>query len=482
MQILKGYLLTVAMVIIVSFVAVAGTASAVTFVRHNGGLWVAMPTNLREITSATPHFENTVALPDGQDWTQYRFDVLGTGMNPEGHILAQNVPRLARQWTVGSRHGFTSTPAIVNGIIYVTNGNYLDAFELASGQTVWNFHNISQPHGDTTSAVAVDPSSHLAYYGTADARVYAVNTLTGTGVWTIQLGNPDAGAFIWSSPLLANGKVYIGLASHDDHPCVRGAVFALDAATGKVDWTHYMVQAGALGGSVWSSLTANPSAHEVIATTGNPCPEGKSDNQQDAFVGMDWDTGATRWHYTAVAYDDCDCDFGEGAVDYVYHGQEYLVAGNKNGMVYALTPQKGHHGVRLVWSLRITRTGPWGYGGIFEPATYSNGLVFIAGGPTLDGTCRGGALYALQADTGAVRWRVCTSGQVVSPASTTGDVLFVAQKDVLVAYESATGHKLWQAKQHGTVWGGVSISRGSVVVGTISGTLYCYSLPDTMTR
>ncbi len=482
MQILKRYLLTVAIVIIVSFVAVAGAASAVVFVRHNGQLWAGIPTNLRESTRATPLFMNTTSLPDGQDWTQYRFDVLGTGMNPEGRISTQNVIRLTRQWTLGLRHGFTSTPAIVNGIIYTTNGSHLYAVELASGQALWHFDNIPQHHGDTTSAVAVDPRSHLAYYGTADARVYAVNTLTGTGVWTTQLGNPDAGAFIWSSPLLVNGKVYIGLASDDDHPCVRGAVFALDAATGKVAWTHYMVQATALGGSVWSSLVANTGAHEVIATTGNPCPAGDSNDQQDSFIGMDWDSGATRWQYTAVHYDDCDCDFGEAPVDYVYHGKEYVVAGNKNGTVYALTLQKGRHSVQLAWSFRITRTGDLGYGGIFEPATYSNGLVFIAGGPTLDRTCSSGALYALQAATGTVRWRVCTSGQVVSPASTTGDVLFVAQRNKLVAYEAATGHELWQVGQPGQYWGGVSISRGSVVVGSVSGTLYCYSLPDTIKR
>jgi outer membrane protein assembly factor BamB len=71
---------------------------------------------------------------------------------------------------------------------------------------------------------------------------------------------------------------------------------------------------------------------------------------------------------------------------------------------------------------------------------------------------------------------------VVSPASTTGDVLFVAQRNKLVAYEAATGHELWQVRQPGQYWGGVSISRGSVVVGSVSGTLYCYSLPDTMKR
>jgi len=465
-------------VVFVSVVVVAGMVSALVFVAYKGGLSVIVhtsPSAARELVTSTAQAE--LPLPDGQDWTQYRFDVTGTGLNPEGRISTNNMSQLALQWTFSPQRGFVSTPAIVNGIVYVTYRNSLYAFELATGKVLWHFDDISQPGGSIFSSVAVDPNSHIAYYGTPDARVYAVNALTGREIWNVQIGDPDAGAFIWSSPLLVNGKVYIGLASHDDSPCVRGGVFAFDATTGKLAWTHYMVRTGTLGGSVWSSLTADPRRQEIIATTGNPCPHGNSDDQQDAFIAMDWNTGATLWQYTAVPYDDCDCDFGEGAVDFTYHGQEYLIAGNKNGIVYALTQLAGRHSVRLVWSLRITKSGFLGSGGIFEPPTYSDGVVYIAGGPTLDGVCKGGALYALHADTGEVRWRACTSGQVVSPASTTGDVLFVAQRNMLVAYEADTGRELLRSAQPGEFWGGVSISRGSVLVGGVAGTLYCYSLP-----
>src|SRR5207249_4196610 len=119
----------------------------------------------------------------------------------------------------------------------------------------------------------------------------AINALNGTEVWETPLGDAKQGAYIWSSPLLINGKVYVGLASHNDAPCVRGAVFALDPATGRTIWVHYMVPAGKLGGTVWSSLIARPQAHEVVATTGNPCPWGNGFAQVDSFVAMDWDTG-----------------------------------------------------------------------------------------------------------------------------------------------------------------------------------------------
>lgn len=471
MQFLKRHMLAVVFVSITLLVVVTGTVGAV--VSYYG--WFG---SAQSASRTIGHSSKSVSLPRGQDWAQYRFDLSGTGMNPEGNISAKNVTQLAKRWTINPRLGIGSVPAVVNGLVYVTAGNSLFALDLSSGERIWRFNGAPQIMGIITSSVAVDRDTHMAYYGTPDAHVYAVNTLTGTGVWNVQLGNPEAGAYIWSSPLLVNGKVYIGLASRNDNPCVRGGVFALDAATGKIVWTHYMVGAGALGGSVWSSLIANPGTHEVIATTGNPCLSIQSDEQQDSFVAMDWNTGATRWQYTALDRDDCDCDFGQGPVDYIYHGHEYLVAGNKGGVVYAVTPLPGRHSVQLAWSIQIAKPGFLGYGGIFQPPTYANGKVFIAGGPTPDGSCKQGALYAFQADTGKVLWRVCTLGQVVSPTSTTGDVLFVEQGGVLIAYDSATGRVLWRAEQHDDFWGGVSISRGHVLIGSVSGALYSYSFPE----
>jgi alcohol dehydrogenase (cytochrome c) len=474
----KRSILMAAIVAIVSTTLIIGTVSAFVYIKHAGELPITVHRSNTTPTPAASTTENSKSpapLPDGDDWTQYRFDVKGTGMNPEGLISKQNVSQLTRQWAVKPNRAFGSTPAVVNGQVYVTNGNSLFDIDLDSGETIWRFDDTPQPHGAITSSVAVDSNTHMAYYGTPDARVYAVNILTGKEVWDLQIGNENDGAFIWSSPLLVNGKVYIGLASHDDNPCVRGGVFAFNAATGNVVWKHYMTSAGTLGGGVWSSLIAVPSAHELIATTGNPCPHGVSGDEEDSFVAMNWDTGATLWQYTAVHFDDCDCDFGEGAVDFSYHGQEYVVAGNKNGTVYALAPSKGNHSVRLVWSLKISKSGFLNYGGIFQPPTYSNGTIFVAGGPTADGLCPHGMLYTLQADTGAIRWSTCTPVQVVSPTSTTGDVLFVETGSTLLAYSSATGQELWRAQQSGEFWGGISISRGSVLVAGVSGTLYRYS-------
>jgi outer membrane protein assembly factor BamB len=425
-----------------------------------------------------PPTPTPVPLPAGNDWTQYRYDVTGTGVNPETTITPSNAAQLKSRWVYTGDGSFAATPAIVNGVVYVSNHQFLHAIDLLTGKVKWTFYGTLEGAA-VNSSVAVDPQAQLAFYGTSSARLYAVNIATGKGAWNVQLGNPRAGAYVWSSPLVVNGKVYVGLASHDDHPCVRGTVFALDEVTGTTVWTHYTVPAGELGGSVWSSLTADPATQTVIATTGNPCPEGPVHDEEDAIVGLNWNTGATRWMYRALTYDGCDCDFGEGAVVYTLGGRKFVVAGSKYGTLYAITPPAAGKSAQLAWSIALTRPGYLGSGGIYQPPTYSNGVLLVAAGPTLDGVCIRGALNAIRADTGKLLWRQCTTGQVVSSSAVTGGIVFVAMQDQLVAYQVSNGHQLWLAKQPGPTWGGVAVSRGFLVSPTLANKVYCYALPST---
>jgi outer membrane protein assembly factor BamB len=464
-------------------------AGATVLVRHSGTTKIAARKPTTTPTARVMKTPSHTPLPAGNDWTMYRYDVAGTGVNPEGTITTANVAQLTLRWSnpnVYGYHPIESTPAELDGVIYFTSGHSLHALDLATGMELWVYTDTyaSKETGTLFSSVAIDPNTRIAYYGSGDGRLYAVDTRTGRGVWSDLLGEPSVGSFTWSSPLLVNGKVYIGIASHDNQPCVRGGLVALNPATGVTIWSHYTVPDGRLGGSVWSSLTADLDAHEIIATTATPCdlPQGAmggfTDDEQDAIVGIDWNTGATIWKFTALNYDDCDCDFGEGAVIFTYQGTKYVVAGNKLGDEYGLIPPNTPGGrPKVAWTGRITVTGYLGSGGIFEPPTYSDGVIYVAGGPTPDGNCPRGAVWALRADTGATVWRQCTAYQVVSASMLTGGVLFVPEQNQLVAYSAATGQVLWKASQRGPAWGGVSLARGFVLSGSVNGTIYCYNLP-----
>jgi polyvinyl alcohol dehydrogenase (cytochrome) len=409
----------------------------------------------------------------GEDWAQYRFDISGSGMNPEQLISSATIGELTTRWSLGDLGAIAATPTVVGDTVYLASVRSLYAFDLRTGAVRWRFDDPftpDRPFPYISSSVAVNPALHLAYFGDPAARVIAVDTRTGQAIWTVHVGSSE-GDHIWSSPLLVNDKLYIGVASPFDVPCVRGSIVALDQATGAVAWTYFVVPEGILGGSVWSSLSANPERREVIATTSNPCTSFTMTGQEDSIIGLDWDTGKLLWQYQALAYDDCDCDFGQGAVDAQYQGREYIVAGSKLGTMYGLVRGPSESAPRLAWKLTEQPL-------VFSPPTYGDGLVFVPAGPPLDQSCRYGAVYAIHVESGQVAWRACTPAPIIySPSALSGDTLFVAYANSLVAYEASTGKILRTFAINGAeVWGGVAISHGYVLVGTPTGHLYAFSL------
>jgi outer membrane protein assembly factor BamB len=467
------------LVTLVNMVLLVLLAVSVTFFTLAKSHALVQTPQLTDSESAQP--VPTATLPPGNDWTQYRFDLAGTGVNPERNLHSGNIAQLAPAWVHDNKGSpYASTPAIVDGVIYIPSGNTLGAYNLRTGAKLWTFTGPTSSDGFfVSSSVAVDTSRHLAYYGAGNAYVYAIDTRTGVSVWRKSLGDPHQGAHIWSSPLLVHGNIYIGLASYQDKPCVRGAVVALDGASGKILWTHYTAPANETGGGVWSSVTVDVDEHAILATTGNPCMtlsgnfQPYPDYEQDAIVSIDWDSGNTNWSYQAIDADFCDCDFGEGPVSYTLAGQKYIVAGNKHGVVYSLA--RTASGVRLAWSAHITQNESPNHGGIFQPPSYKDGIVYISGGTLLDGSCLG-AVWAIHGDTGAIAWKVCTSRRPISPGAITGDVLFVAHLGELDAYNLASGKIVWHTPIPGEIWGGVAIAHGYVVVGSVNGKLYAFNL------
>lgn len=76
--------------------------------------------------------------------------------------------------------------------------------------------------GVRSSPAVVDGT---VYIGSWDEKVYALDAATGTPRWTYTTGGA-----VYSSPAVMDGTVYIG--SHDTK------VYALDAATGTPRWIH----------------------------------------------------------------------------------------------------------------------------------------------------------------------------------------------------------------------------------------------------
>jgi outer membrane protein assembly factor BamB len=95
-----------------------------------------------------------------------------------------------------------------NGNFYALNG--------VTGKKIWSFTVDLVPPCSTNacrigSSAAVETANNLVFFGSENAYLYALNASTGALVWKQQLGDPNKGAEVWSSPAFYNGMVFVGL-------------------------------------------------------------------------------------------------------------------------------------------------------------------------------------------------------------------------------------------------------------------------------
>jgi hypothetical protein len=122
-----------------------------------------------------------------------------------------------------------SSPAVVNGVVYVGSSDHnVYALNASTGALLWSFATGS--YVESSPAVA----NGVVYIGSFDGNVYALNASTGAKLWSYSTGVEE-----FSSPAVANGVVYIS--------SVNGTLYALNASTGAKLWSF------ATGGGVQSS-------------------------------------------------------------------------------------------------------------------------------------------------------------------------------------------------------------------------------------
>jgi outer membrane protein assembly factor BamB len=111
------------------------------------------------------------------------------------------------------------TPAVADGVVYVgANDGILHAFEAKTGKDLWA--------ADTGAEILAEPLvDGDKVYSANGLGVVSAYTRAGKQVWTF-----TAGDAVYSSPVMAEGKVIFG--------CNDGWLYALDAATGKPAWIN----------------------------------------------------------------------------------------------------------------------------------------------------------------------------------------------------------------------------------------------------
>jgi polyvinyl alcohol dehydrogenase (cytochrome) len=453
----------------------------------------------------------------------------GWGANPENWrfqaepgISATQAPRLEVKWAFGvpGVAAMFGQPTIVGGrVFFGAQNGHVYSLDAESGCYFWDYAASAGVRSAITVARLGDKA--LALFGDRRGHVYALDAATGATVWKVSIADGPA-MQITGAPALFEGRLYVPVSAGDDSAAIdpkyecckgRGAVVALDAATGATVWRTFTIPEagptgrnsigtqlwGPSGVSIWSSPTIDVKRRILYVGTGDNHSAPATDTS-DAVLALALETGAVVWlrqllsgdmgNVACLAADKANCpephgpDFDLGAsanLIALSDNKRLLTIGQKSGLVFALDPDdKG----RIVWRTRVGRGGPlggvqWGTatdGEAVYAATSDISLkALVIGQPFALDSDAGGGLAALDVATGDRLWiappaHACAGRSNCSPAQSaavTATPEFVLSGSVdghLRAYARADGRVLWDydtAKPFVTV-NGVASHGGSL--------------------
>ncbi len=322
-----------------------------------------------------------------------------------------------------------ASPTVVAGVVYIgaqSGGFY--ALNESTGAVLWSRQLDTQPNvtcparGITsTAAVLPDPVTGTpAVYVSGARYLYALNAATGAVAWKREIGPSSVSApdsyYNWSSPTVAGGHIYVGLASGCDIPLIRGGVVELDQHSGQVLHTWHSVPAGSIGGSVWSSAAASSTGSDVWVSTGNECdptintcPAGNKIGHSLSIVHLSASLKFLQaWRVPGAAGHGHDWDFGSSPTLFGSTGIPPDVgACNKNGVYYALSANP--LGSSPLWALTAGAPNVMGAGTgeCIASAVWDGpaGTLYIGGNATTIGALSyGGSIGQVNPATGSYLW------------------------------------------------------------------------------
>jgi outer membrane protein assembly factor BamB len=338
------------------------------------------------------------------------------------------------QFTTGGVMG--AAPTVVDGVAYVgSHDGFLYAVDSQTGQEKWKFE-TGRP---VISAPAV--ADGIVYFGSGcigggpqgcgdppDSYYYfyALDLQTGQEKW--RFGTSGA---VVSSPLFGDGVVYFG--SEDQY------LYAVDGQTGREKWRFKTEDA------LWSS----PALADGVVYVGTGCDYcGSSENRH--LYAVDSQTGQELWRFETGGWVESTPAVADGTV--------YVGSGDRN--VYAVESQTGQEKWRFQTESRV-----------FDSPAVGDGVLYAAGAD--------GNLYALDSQTGGELWKFETGGPMHSGPAIADGVAYVGSNDrYLYAVEAQTGQELWRFQAFRGMRGSPVVGDGVVYFTSEDANLYAVGDPE----
>ncbi len=357
------------------------------------------------------------------DWPQFLRDSSHTAKSSE-----TLEPPLSVEWSFSGEDKFISTASIKDGRVFIgSRDGSLYALNETDGSLIWKYD--AQDWIDATPFI----TDSKVYFSSKNGYVYCLNTADGVFVWKFKTGGTNS-----SSPIVEDGIVFVGAGFPDK------SVYALDAETGNVLWS---VETGQM---VYSSP----------ALEGNSVYIGSNDGK---VYSIDREKGGVNWTYKT-----------NGGIYYaspsILNGKMFLAPGDFDWTVYAVNINDG----QLAWSFIPDEAEPTP---TYVSSVVSNGdTVYVVSGYGLQ------YLYALNAETGALKWKAeldeaTRFGFSSTPVATDDTVYVATSSGKLKSFDVATGKATWEYDLGAQVLSSTVIANGTLFIATFDGTLYALDGP-----
>lgn len=422
------------------------------------------------------------------DWTMYLGDPAHSSYLPaETELNPSNLSQLQQLWRLNVGAPVASGVTTSNGTLFFGAWDgYLYSVNGATGDVLWKvFVGVApapseadcQPAIGVTAQPVVD--GDVVYAGGGDSAVYALNRSTGAILWRTSLADPQSGAYLWSSLLLDNGAIYIGIASLGDCPLVRGGVARISLTDPSHPVVRYLAPDGALGAGVWSTPAMDDQNNLLYVTTGNAdVQDANSGSWGSALLALDSTTLAIRaWFFKPIADFDPDSDWGSSPTLFrTADGRQYVAANGKDGVMYVLNRSD----LSLAWTYKLATLGDdpeAGQGSLSTPAF--DGRILYAGAGTSDAANSSpGTVYAIDPTTRNALWSYWARGVVLAPVTVTPYLVLVPSTKGLSILDAATGAEAWN--DHATVgsFGQAVLANGIIFATYVNGDVAAWALPD----
>ncbi|WP_083455228.1 polyvinyl alcohol dehydrogenase PvaA [Sphingopyxis sp. 113P3] len=425
-----------------------------------------------------------------------------------------DIPKLKLKWAFqypGSKNG--QATVIGDRLFTTSTSGAVYALNAKTGCVYWR--HAAEGATRTSPVIAALPEGAPAktalFFSDFTKAAVALDAETGKQLWKTVVDDQPA-LQMTGSITYWDGKIYVPISSGTEAfaqiptwECCkfRGALVALDAATGKILWKRYTTEQeprpfklnkagrqmwGPSGGAIWVTPTVDEARRLIYVGTSNSYTDVPYDNS-DSVMAIDADTGAVRWTVQLLADDNyidgcwqkgkehANCpnplgpDFSIGAAP-IYRkmadGKEFLLVGQKSGMIYALDP--ANKGAKI-WERQLSLGSA--LGGIEFGTAADDGKVYAGVSDIASQAKDRGkpGLWALDIRTGEVAWNFLNApdtkcrwnnwwchGAFSQAISVIPGAIFAGSYDGhFRAFDTATGKIIWD------------VDTGTKAVTTLSG-------------